>query len=104
MNITLKSLEEAFAADPSEMTPEEYSKVAEARRDFISQIAGTGEPYDDQVAEEHGSDYLCALDDGAVVYWGAAPRVAPYRPGIHSSAVRELHVRNAGGVIATFEP
>ena len=40
-------------------------------RDYIADIAGLGEPASKTYAELLGTDYICAMDDGAIIAWGA---------------------------------
>ena len=63
------------------MTTKNDSHIAEALRAYetdpagwrniFADIAGLGEPTSVICAETLGPDYICAMDDGAIVAWGA---------------------------------
>lgn len=51
--------------------------VRAAALEELGAYMGTGEPADAERAEELGPDYVCAMDDGRIVAWGAEYVIRP---------------------------
>lgn len=52
-------------------------EIRAAALEALGDYMGVGEPADAEQAEALGPDYICALDDGRIVAWGAEIAIAP---------------------------
>ena len=53
----------------------------------LGQFAGSGTPSDEAKADELSTDYICALDDGSIVAWGAEHPIPGYQRTYREVAV-----------------
>lgn len=52
-------------------------EIRAAALEALGSYMGAGEPADADQAEALGPDYICAMDDGRIVAWGADIVIAP---------------------------
>lgn len=82
-----------IAGDDEDARLELYERIMAEVREFL----GSGEPgpqFSEDFIDDLGADYICALDDGAVVTWGSDAGWF-YVTGQGRFSLRDMRIRDA---------